>query len=467
MILSTPIPDLSEHSASFQGLDGSAINVGYTEHIRSSTGGGYPSNRRSGTLVTFVQATVGDLADATNEAFDEAIGAFGTVVKPTQSQNFRGSNVMNGNRYCVVDAGEKTIPGTIMVLNIQTQRKVAVHLRYKGHQWWCRRCDEYHVGVCEYLKKFHEALEIREEEMITAKIMSDSTLRLAESVGLRADVLCMSGGGVGHLANAVRDDPVMKERNEVFVVTGGNDYVRTEYADNVEYVFTIDKSLEKLQRVASATPDKAVKVLYVRDNPEEPALSPDLALKEHYFEQELVKLASPQIQVVPVPKSEVEMDDRGHPSEGGTLPNLKGINERMEDDLFLNTEFTTSKRLYAGVQGVYRFGCRTCDAKGGGGGEVPTTVGYLRPLHRREGCIQRGGEVGISSRLSVHAGEPAWGAPSPSGLGALPGGGYPAFAEGIQSCKRELETSMSQEPSMKRQVANTTPSSDDNSDGGK
>ena len=110
----------------------------------------------------------------------------------------------------------------------------------------------------------------------------------------RADVLCTSGGGVGHRANAVRDDPVMKERHEVFVVTGGNDYLRTEYADNGEYVFTIDRSLEKLQRVASATPDKAVKVLYVRDNPEEPALSPDLALK--------VKLASPQIQVVPVPK---------------------------------------------------------------------------------------------------------------------------------------------------------------------
>ena len=116
-----------------------------------------------------------------------------------------------------------------MVLNIQTQRKVAVHLRYKGQQCWCRRCDEYHVGACEYLKKFHEAREVREKELINVKIMSDSTLRLAESVGLRADILCMSGGGVGHLANAVRDDPVMKERNEVVVVTSGND----KYPDGI------------------------------------------------------------------------------------------------------------------------------------------------------------------------------------------------------------------------------------------
>ena len=82
VILSTPIPDLSEHSASFQGLDRSAINVGYTENIRPSKGGGYPSNRRSGTLVTFVQAAVGDLAHATNEAFDEAVGTFGTLGNP-------------------------------------------------------------------------------------------------------------------------------------------------------------------------------------------------------------------------------------------------------------------------------------------------------------------------------------------------------------------------------------------------
>ena len=132
------------------------------------------------------------------------------------------------------------------------------------------------------------------------KIMLDSTLRLAESVGLRADVLCMSGGGVGHLANALREDPVMKERNEVVVVTSGNDYIRTEYEDIGDYVFNVDKSLQKLQRVVPAMPDKAVKVLYVRDNPEAPVLPPDMAFKERYLKQELFKLTLP------------------HPTEGGT-----------------------------------------------------------------------------------------------------------------------------------------------------
>ena len=66
--------------------------------------------------------------------------------------------------------------------------------------------------------------------------------------------------------------------------------------------------------------------------------------------------------------------------------------------------------------------------------------------------------MGHLSRLAVYAGGPACGAPawgggaSPSGVGALPGGGYPAFAESLQSCKRELETSISNEPSMKHEA---------------
>ena len=39
----------------------------------------------------------------------------------------------------------------------------------------------------------------------------------------------MSRGGVGHLANAVRDGPIMTERSEVAVITGGNDYVGAKY----------------------------------------------------------------------------------------------------------------------------------------------------------------------------------------------------------------------------------------------
>ena len=47
------------------------------------------------------------------------------------------------------------------------------------------------------------------------KILSDSTLRHAEQVGLRADVLCMTGAGIGNLANALRDDPKIIDHGAV------------------------------------------------------------------------------------------------------------------------------------------------------------------------------------------------------------------------------------------------------------
>ena len=71
----------------------------------------------------------------------------------------------------------------------------------------CGRCGIDHVRGCEKLKEFYAAKELRKKEVIDMKLLSDSTLRHAEQVGLRADVLCMSGVGIGHLANALRGDP--------------------------------------------------------------------------------------------------------------------------------------------------------------------------------------------------------------------------------------------------------------------
>ena len=72
------------------------------------------------------------------------------------------------------------------------------------------RCQSEHVGPCESLQAFYAAKEAREKEPIHVKVLSDSTLRRAEQIGLRADILCMSGAGVGHLANA--NDPQIRER---------------------------------------------------------------------------------------------------------------------------------------------------------------------------------------------------------------------------------------------------------------
>ena len=46
------------------------------------------------------------------------------------------------------------------------------------------------------------------------------------------------GGLVGHLANAVQDDPIMTEWSEIAIM-GGNDYIGAKY----DFVYTVDKSI--------------------------------------------------------------------------------------------------------------------------------------------------------------------------------------------------------------------------------
>ena len=215
---------------------------------------------------------------------------------------------MNGNRYCVVDVGDEKIPGTIMVLNIQTQRKVPVHLRYKGQQWWCRRYDEYHVRVYEFLKKFHDARELRAKEQINVRIMSDSTLRLAESVDLRADVLCMSGGGVGHLVNAVREDPAMKETNEVVLVTSGNDLCTTSIQ-----VCRSCKWLSPRRRIRMS------KFCMSEISRRPPSYTRIWRLKSSTLSRNCSSLPLPRLMSFLFQCKEVEMDDSVHPTEGDTL----------------------------------------------------------------------------------------------------------------------------------------------------
>ena len=157
--LTSPIEDVAPYKATFTRHE-EDIEIPIT--VQPEPSSGY-RGQKTGTLVTLVGASSGPLATVQNDTFDKAMAVFGTVVKPTQHQNHRGTNTLNGNRYCVVDTKEKVIPGSIMVLSPATQQKVTVHLRYKGQTWFCRRCEVNHVGPCPFLQAFLRC-KGREEE---------------------------------------------------------------------------------------------------------------------------------------------------------------------------------------------------------------------------------------------------------------------------------------------------------------
>ena len=316
--------------AKFGGGDG-LISVPLVEYSPRSPMGAGGSNRRTGTSVTFVEAGIGANKIIRNKDFDEAMAQYGEVVKPTMLQYHKNSTILMATGI-VVDTGDKVVPGTVVVCHAATHRKVPIHTRYRGQTWWCRRCQVEHVGACE---AFYAACDLRALQQVNVKIVADSTLRRAEQVGLRTDVLCMSGGGIGHLANAVRDDPVMKERGEISVVTAYND-VRAPY-DNA-FVFAMEKGVEKLAGEVAAHPDKHMVIHSVRPQ----ALDPVEELRAEFLSRALGALQSEIITVVPLHLPGMEVDKSGHPTEAGTASLLGQIDDQCRDDIVLNSDFVTS-----------------------------------------------------------------------------------------------------------------------------
>ena len=107
------------------------------------------------------------------------------------------------------------------------------------------------------MQSFYAANDARAKEPIHAKVLSDSTLRRPEQIDLRAGILCMSGARVDHLANALRDDHQLQDKGEVGLVIGQNDVRNSE---DLEFVFTIDKSVEKVRQEMERQPNKSLAI---------------------------------------------------------------------------------------------------------------------------------------------------------------------------------------------------------------
>ena len=215
--LTNPVKDLSDLTAKFpiMSADGKITEPVYIRLIVPAPKYNRSNNieRRQGTLVTIVRGAIGTHRAIPNSVFDKTLEEHGEIIKPTELQKLRGTSVLNGNSYCVIDTTNKgTIPDSLSLTDPTTKETVQFHLRYKGQSWFCRRCDERHVGPCKALQAFYEANDRRAKEKINIKIASDSTLRCAEQVGLRTDIMCMPGGGLGQIANAIKDDPDIKDR---------------------------------------------------------------------------------------------------------------------------------------------------------------------------------------------------------------------------------------------------------------
>ena len=88
------------------------------------------------------------------------------------------------------------------------------------------------------------------------KLYGDSTLRGVDVLGLRAEVLAMSGAGLGQVIQAVIDDPERDSCQKAIIFGGINDMKVENFKNNEDFASNIDLSLAKLNNHAQTLPDK-------------------------------------------------------------------------------------------------------------------------------------------------------------------------------------------------------------------
>ena len=368
-------------------VEGVKYNVDLEPFVDYREGGnrGRRGDRRENNLLlTFQGAGQMDFDSVPMTYFDDIIQKDLDLVleRLTEKQKVYGTQVFNGNRFCVVRRPKELakIPEFIPVPH-PTMGTQKIYIRYSGRLYNCGRCNKQHTGRCPELQEFYQAKEERErmekEKEIETKIISDSTLRNADQLGLRADIMTMSGGGLGQIVQAARDDPDTQDKTSLIILGGTNDVKNASYENEAEFAENVNNTVTKITEFASGEPNK--KFVYINSHPrymEVDAKTPELSIIQKARETYLHKTLKDNIKRFPdldIPIKNVEIidvsydiDDTGHPTIDGTREILEKINDCVEQEkkIIWNSKFITSEDKYKRVQSIFRYGCNHCDGFG-------------------------------------------------------------------------------------------------------
>ena len=367
---------------------------------------GEKEGKEKGILVTFKGAGDPKYDSIPMEKFDEAVAAFKLeIIVPTRMQNITGTrDKFNGNRYCVIriPADTNMIPEFLPVTgpNGKLQNFPSTYLNQARY---CSRCMKKHVGQCPSLKRFYEAKkqkeEMMEEGLVETNITADSTLRHADDTGTTANIVSMSGGGLGQIAQAVIDNPDNAAKKEIFIIGGANDIKFKDFTLE-EYCENIEGSLQKIKGICEREPEK--KITVIQSYPQQASMVPDddaahppedgaametdsheddadeemqsylqaeaetTLIKAEYFRRRLDNFIEScktehNIDNLEAIKVEYEIDNTNHPTIEGTKNILNTIaTATAQKNLIWNPEFTSTEKPYTRVQSLYIYGCNHC-----------------------------------------------------------------------------------------------------------
>ena len=360
--LTRPITNLRELPIVFAKTNAqSGEQVQTSLFLKSAEESPIKDKGKEGLLVTIAQSAVGGAASIPNDVFNEALKQYGDIIVPTKLQNYRNSSVLNGNRYAVLTP-RVPIPVTITVINPLTKKEAIFYTRYRGQPWYCRTCMATHTAQCDYLKNFYALKDQRDQMQTKTLIVSDSTLRRTQQVGLRADVECMPGGTIGQVAGALAHNPKTKDMSNIVIMAGLNDVKNNPNLEENDYLKKVEFGVEKLKKVTQDY--KEAKFLVVKKLPRM-GKSVELDFRTLALVQELDTLKErTNVEILDIPEEMVDVGLDDHPSEEGTQMILEQMSEKIED-LILDHRYITTKKIYSGVRPVYRYGCLRCFIRDG------------------------------------------------------------------------------------------------------
>ena len=379
------------HSLTF-AVEGKRYNVDLKPYEKRSKFR-YSSNRSTNTyedrennlLLTFYGAGSRDYNNITMEQFDKLVqNDLGFVLeKPTMKQKIRYTNIFNGNRYCVIRKPENlaSIPNFVPVQDPVTKKVHHIPINYNGQLFTCGRCGNQHGRRCPMLEDFYAAKERRQlmeaNKEIKTKIISDSTLRNADQLGLRADIMAMPGGGLGQIVQAAMDDPDTKDKSHIVLLGGTNDINNNTFEDEPEFIENIKGTITKILELANSEPGKMITLVNTQPKDKEELYASkeekiQKITRARYLNRKLREETTnmPNLDVpvnnVNFMAVEYDIDETGHPTIEGTTDIIKQMNEaiKLQEELIWNMDFITSERKYRGVQPIFRYGCNHCSGYG-------------------------------------------------------------------------------------------------------
>ena len=359
------------------------IDLQPNENVRQGAKGsqGNRDERENNLLLTFYRAGQKDYNHISMETFDKIIQNTlnFTLEKATERQKHRYTQIFNGNRYCVIKKPDNlaSIPEFLPIEDPEKNTTHYIRISYSGKLFNCGRCGNQHGKTCPQLTSFNEARDERKrmerEKEVKTKIVSDSTLRHADQLGLRADVMAMSGGGLGQIVQAAMDDPDTRDKSHIVLVGGANDIKNRGFINDAEFAENVTATVTKLYDFASNEPGKKITLVNSHPNNEDNFRNYkekiERKTKETYLHTKLhdeVKRMSNMdvpIKNVNIIDIRYDVDETGHPSKDGTLTILEALNDSLKE-LIWNKDFITSDKIYKGIQSIYRYGCNHCNGFG-------------------------------------------------------------------------------------------------------